>query len=70
MNRIKNTADLAKLKERLESDYIISGRKIRLCAGGGCLASGEPELKTIVLLVLFGVGYSFRPHTCVVHLVW
>ncbi len=58
MNRIKSTDDLAKLRKSLESDYIINGRKIRLCAGGGCLASGEPELKTALKRALADAGIS------------
>ena len=58
MNRIKSSDDLAKLRKSLESDYIINGRKIRLCAGGGCLASGEPELKTALKKALADAGLS------------
>ncbi len=46
MNRISDAGSLEKLKDDLKKDYMIDGHKsIRLCAGGGCLASGEPELK-------------------------
>ena len=45
MSRIHDAAALYALYENLKSDYITTGPLLRLCAGGGCLASGEPELK-------------------------
>ena len=45
MSRIHDADALYALYENLKSDYITTGPMLRLCAGGGCLASGEPELK-------------------------
>ncbi|RKX68489.1 MAG: hydrogenase, partial [Spirochaetes bacterium] len=45
MNRIPDSAGLEKLRNYLKKDYLDNTGSIRLCAGGGCLASGEPELK-------------------------
>lgn len=57
MNRIPDPAGLEKLREDLKKDYIVDGHKsIRLCAGGGCLASGEPELKSAFEKALVEAG--------------
>ncbi len=57
MNRIKDPLTLEKIREDLKKDYIVDTHKsIRLCAGGGCLASGEPELKKAFEKALMEAG--------------
>ena len=57
MNRIKDPLALEKMREDLKKDYIVDTHKsIRLCAGGGCLASGEPELKKAFEKALMEAG--------------
>ena len=54
--RIAEPKALEELRKNLQSDYVVDGRKIRLCAGGGCLASGEPELKAALSKALADAG--------------
>ena len=60
--KITDAKALKELRGSLESDYIVNGTKVRLCAGGGCLASGEPELKAALERALVDEGlYSKIP---------
>ena len=60
--RMTRISDLAALRQNLkaerrerEADW-----EIRLCAGGGCLASGEPELKKALEKALAEQGVTAR----------
>ncbi len=44
MKRIKNRAELEKIREELCGNAGGASRRIRVCAGGGCLASGSMEV--------------------------
>ena len=57
MNRLKNAAALKALRKELTPDTKTKKQmRIRVCAGGGCLASGEPELKSALDKALIEAG--------------
>ena len=68
MSRISNPAELAELRDQLKTNYGKNDKAIRLCAGGGCLASGEPELKAAFDIALREAGiadeYPIRETGC------
>jgi len=58
MRRISNRPELEKLRSELEKECSKNNTSIRLCTGGGCLASGEPELKTALEKALDETGLN------------